>query len=336
VADSSGNALLRVLGSGNVGIGTTTPAYRLDVNGTIASIQARSSAWTSFFATPSSGTGVAGDTNSIVLRVQNTVASNTAGISMAALLEASASNKTAIVFSNDNGGGTLTEKMRITADGNVGIGTSSPDQRLVVQAGSGSAGMKITDGTYSSFLATISSAGNYGNGSLAGQLYLRGQSGIGFSSNGGGGTQMALDSSGNLGISGTATATRFIATTTTAVDTAGVLGYNSTQGTYIFSNSGSGRIFSLYNGNGGEQYVISTDYSHIWYTNTAERMRITSAGDVGIGTSSPGAKLQVNGSVAFASGQFTSDTNGSLFTQGNTLSTSVPNGAVGINQAGSI
>jgi hypothetical protein len=80
----------------------------------------------------------------------------------------------------------------------VGIGTSSPDQKLVVQGGSGAAGMKITDGTYSSFLATISTANNYGNGSLAGQLYLRGQAGIGFSGNGGSNTQMSLDSSGNL------------------------------------------------------------------------------------------------------------------------------------------
>jgi len=52
---------------------------------------------------------------------------------------------------------------------------------------------------------------------------------------------------------------------------------------------------------------------------------------VGIGTTSPGATLQVQGATTLASGNFTVDTAGSLSTQGNTLCTSVPNGGVGIN-----
>ena len=93
---------------------------------------------------------------------------------------------------------TFTQAMTLDASGQLGVGTSSPDQKLVVQGGSGVAGMKITDGTYSSFIATISTAGNFGNGNAAGQLYLRGQLGIGFSSTGGGSTQMTIDNSGNL------------------------------------------------------------------------------------------------------------------------------------------
>jgi hypothetical protein len=101
--------------------------------------------------------------------------------------------------------------------------------------------------------------------------------------------------------------------------TAAYVGLNSSTNT---ARGGGTNSFNIITGlNGPITFGVSgTEY-----------MRIVSGGNVGIGTSSPGAKLQVNGSVAFASGQFTSDTNGSLFTQGNTLSTSVPNGAVGIN-----
>jgi hypothetical protein len=79
-------------------------------------------------------------------------------------------------------------------------------------------------------------------------------------------------------------ASRFISSSSTSVDTASSFGYNSIQGTYIFSNTGSSRIFSLYNGTGGEQYVINTDYSHNWYTNTANRMTLDSSGNLLVGT----------------------------------------------------
>jgi hypothetical protein len=49
----------------------------------------------------------------------------------------------------------------------------------------------------------------------------------------------------------------------------------------------------------GNNLAIKADgaFNTIFFTNGAERMRITSAGDVGIGTSSPSRKLEVNGSI---------------------------------------
>ncbi|GAF91558.1 unnamed protein product, partial [marine sediment metagenome] len=55
-------------------------------------------------------------------------------------------------------------------------------------------------------------------------------------------------------------------------------------------------------------------------TAAAEKMRITSAGDVGIGTTTPGSKLQVAGEIRVADGtkaapsySFTSDTNTGMY-----------------------
>jgi hypothetical protein len=65
-------------------------------------------------------------------------------------------------------------------------------------------------------------------------------------------------------------------------------------GTIAFGDSGDNDI-------GKFQYQHS-DNSMLFVANAAERMRITSAGNVGIGTSSPGEKLDINGSARVSTG----------------------------------
>ena len=91
----------------------------------------------------------------------------------------------------------------IDANGKLGVGTTSPGQPLHLKAASNATTLiqieasPTGDGT-AGFIGTIAAADNLNNGSLAGELALRGSSGISFSGNNGSATQLRLASGGNL------------------------------------------------------------------------------------------------------------------------------------------
>jgi hypothetical protein len=68
----------------------------------------------------------------------------------------------------------------------------------------------------------------------------------------------------------------------------------------IEGGNGTIRTVISYTGSGGVAGTIS-NHPFILYANNDERMRITSAGDVGIGTTSPSAKLHVIGNATVSS-----------------------------------
>jgi hypothetical protein len=114
LSSDTGGELARIDTSGNVGIGTVTAAAKLDV---------RTSTSGEVTVGTFSNDSTAAGTNSV------TLAFASSGVTKASISSAVYGNGYMAFRTNDN-----TEKMRIDASGNVGIGTDTPVGRLGIQS----------------------------------------------------------------------------------------------------------------------------------------------------------------------------------------------------------
>ena len=130
------NALTVKVG-GKVGIGTTTPNYSLEVLSSASSLGLTNSSWKGASATSTQNFVVGGNAGERTVPI--------AGIS--AIDRYSQAGETgysgAMAFLTESNA-TLTEKMRITSIGNVGIGTTTPTATLHISGASGTT-LKIVD-----------------------------------------------------------------------------------------------------------------------------------------------------------------------------------------------
>ena len=219
----------------------------------------------------------------------------------------------ALVFKPSTSG-SPTEKMRLTSAGNLGIGTTSPatalevkdsaDSRITITAGNAisQAGINFADNSGVDGICT------YDHNTR--KLHL----GAGTSSFTDG--DLTINSSGHVGIGTTSPGTHLEVSGTTD----GVLNLNTTdsRGTFIrFRQGGTNKCFvgcgdGLGAGNVNDLALVSDSNRIIFKANGSERMRIDSAGNLGIGTTSPNDKLQVHGTITQVNTS-TSNTSSQLF-----------------------
>ena len=316
---------VRIDSNGNVGIGTSTPAYKLDVSG---------------------GTGIVGQFSGRVIGA-NAVNSNefttksqldalTSGTAGAFIQNGNSFGATAVLGTNDANDLQLetnnSTKLTIqNSTGNVGIGTTAPAAKLDVYDSvqqtaftgttKGQVNVRGTTATGDYTALTFQSSAGVPGAKIAYRQTTAGGSLLfGTTNNYGVGvtnTALAIDPAGNVGIGTTAPAV--------SLETNGIVRSTRTGAStqYVEINGGdvSGNYLTGANNNKflfiqglDNAATAGANNGIIFRTNTTaapiERLRIDNAGNVGIGTTVPGAKLQLDTGAAGTIGQIVKGTAG--------------------------
>ena len=347
---ATSNGLKMVIqAGGNVGIGETNPAYKLVVNAgndlvahfKNAGDRARlfiSDEDTSGYMIVQNSKFSIGQQNSVHNNNLTILSSGNVGIgttspsgplhvntsaSQLNLVLGSAS-QTSTIFNNANAAfGVMdgsTERMRIDASGNVGIGTTSPNQLLDITPGARTDTFDAADAdtwadvivrNQSGNVSTATGIGFYNNSayhenaasgiaavkSVDSQDY---QTDLAFITRRDGATsteKMRITHDGNVGI-GTANPTNYHADADNLV----LYGSGNSGMTIASGTSSHGNIWFADGTSGVGEYQSRIQFNHngntlMFAIGDTEIMRFLSSGNVGIGTSSPEAHLHISSSV---------------------------------------
>ena len=179
----------------------------------------------------------------------------------------------------------------------LGIGTSSPSDLLELSGNTAQPAIRLTDADVSGLYHRIFTPTNTGlaisadTGNVAANSFLR------FDVDGS--EAMRIDSSGNVGIGTSSPATHGL------VDGLVIGDGTSNQGITLFGSTTSQQNIAFTDIAGDQRGLLQYEHSSDamrFFTSATERMRITSTGNVGIGTSSPSALLHVEAADGAAGG----------------------------------
>jgi hypothetical protein len=333
---TNGSERMRITSTGNVGIGTTNPAELLTVSASddvsIRINSTKNGTWTGgqklgaleFFGNDGSGEG-AGLKGYVNLLSKNQYG---AGFDM--------------TFGTTDGTNGISERMRISHNGNVGIGANIPNEKLDVRGkvyiesqgvdwneatpglargamhfdpvgnGSNNTGNAITFGASDASAGTNAHAGIYtrSDGTYGTKMYFATTDQYATGSK----TRMMIDYNGNVGI-GTASPIEKLEVVGNAIlDNSNAklkikAGGTGTVGSIDFTFNTDSTQYGLidlnYNSRATQGFRIKSLYpltldavtNQKFLISGSQKMIIDSSGDVGIGTTNPGFKLEVNGTT---------------------------------------
>jgi hypothetical protein len=303
---------MRITSAGDVGIGTSAPASTLNVR-TASGAAPTNTSGTNAVRLTSTTTAAVGVGPSILFEGQT--GNTTASYGFAAIqgFKSSATlndySGSLAFFTQNNGGSTaLTERMRIDGTGQVGIGvtpmaTGANGNLLQIGNPTTSAGSGLTVGSTATADIQFSDA-TTGTGQYAGLIRYSHTSDF-----------MALWTASAERMRITSIGDVLINTTTS------LYGYASNPSLEL--NGVDGSTIGLKKGNVAGSYISHSTNLNIFNTTAngivlattnTERMRITSAGNVGIGTTTPSALLDVNGNATVRGNTTLGDAVGDLAT----------------------
>jgi hypothetical protein len=146
IGDAFPSEKMRITSGGNVGIGTTSPSVKLQVE------DSSSTSLTTLYLVNSSTAAVTTKQNNLSFRMTDTVGTRKNAFQLTAYSDSTGGNieNGGLIFSGRKAD-LDTEFMRITSGGNVGIGTSSPNAILDVYTSQGGSTIAATHGTGGSY-----------------------------------------------------------------------------------------------------------------------------------------------------------------------------------------
>ncbi len=228
------------------------------------------------------------------------------------------------------------ERVRVNSSGNVGIGTTTPDNLLDVVVSD----VNITPNTESSavfrrngnnYISILSNSSNWG-GILFGEETDANDGALTYDHANGNmvfetrdAERMRITSVGNVGIGDTAPTNISANTFSLSVNSS----RNDLTGALV--NKANGTVkHQQYWDSGGYAFILTSSSGDFkWNFGSSEKMRLTETGNLGIGTSSPTYDLSVNGAISGAGFVTYAKSYGSLDTTGNAVAgiTTGSNGA---------